>query len=298
VTEPRSGNPLGVPVAALGAVALWGVSFVAVDLALETLQPFGLTAARLLLGGVLLIGLQRLRVRPLLPERGTRLRCAFLGLVLGAHLSIQAYGLLYTSSMHTGWIIGFCPVTVALGAQLFLGRRLSALGWGGVTVATLGVLFVTLDDPGELVHAGFGDGLQLFSCVTWAVYTLAGVSAVEKNGALRVAGWSMLVAGVALVPAAFVTGWSPGRPDLVAVVAVVYLGVGCNAAAFALWYRAQRRHGVHRTGVTLYLEPFVTLVAAVLLLGEPVGWRAAVGGVVMLGGVWLVGRGGRGTREA
>ncbi len=294
----RDDAPSGVPVAALLAVVFWGVSFVAVDLAVERLQPFALVASRMLLGGAALYVLQRLRGRPVWPARDVRGRVVLLGAVLAGHLSIQAYGLLYTSSIHTGWIIGFSPVVIALGAQLFLRRPLSALGWCGVLVATAGVLFVTLEEPGELADATLGDALQLVSCVSWAVYSLAGVRAVARSGAIPVAGASMLVAGLLLVPAAFVTGWTFRPPDLLAVGAVLYLGLLCNAAAFALWYRAQRVHGVHRTGATLYLEPFVTLLAATLLLGERAGPRVLVGGLTMLFGVWLVGRGARRVRRA
>ena len=86
-------------------------------------------------------------------------------LVLALHLSIQAYGLLYTSSVHTGWIIGFSPVVTALGAQLFLRARMRGIGWVGVTIATGGVLAVTMERPLDLVDATFGDLLQLSSCV-------------------------------------------------------------------------------------------------------------------------------------
>jgi len=185
-------------------------------------------------------------------------------------------------------------VTTAIGAQVFLARPLTRLGWLGIAVATAGVVGVTLHDPAGLLDATLGDSLQLLSCITWAIYALAGVRAVEENGALRVAGFSTLVAGALLAPVALGTGWTVAAPDLIGWGTVVYLGLLCNAAAFTLWYRSQRVHGVHRTGATLYFEPFVTLFAATLLLGEEIGARVLVGGLVMLGGVWLVGRGARG----
>jgi len=251
-------------------VSLWGGSFVAVDLALGRFEPFTLTATRLALGALVLAAIQRARRRPLLPRPEDRARCVLLGVTLAAHLSIQAFGLLYTSSVHTGWIIGFTPITTALGAQFVLKRPLHALGWGGVAIATIGVWIVTLEHPAELVNASFGDALQLVTCVTWAVYTLAGARAVEGSGVLRVAASSMAVAS-----------------------AILYLGILCNAVAFVLWYHAQRVHGVHRTAATLYLEPFVTLVVAMALLGERFRPSTALGGVIVLAGVWCVGRGQR-----
>ena len=150
---------------------------------------------------------------------------------------------------------------------------------------------MTLEDPAGLAEAGFGDLLQCVSCVTWTVYTLVGVRAVEREGALRVACVSMLVASAVLAPVAAWRGLWHASPGTLEWGALAYLGLCCNAIAFTLWYRSQRVHGVHRTGATLYLEPFVTLVAAMLVLHEPFGPRAAVGGVVMLLGVWFVGRG-------
>jgi drug/metabolite transporter (DMT)-like permease len=43
-------------------------------------------------------------------------------------------------------------------------------------------------------------------------------------------------------------------------------------------------------GVSLYLEPFVTFAAAVLLLGEPVTAAVVAGGLLILGSVLLVQR--------
>jgi drug/metabolite transporter (DMT)-like permease len=282
-----------VPLSAIAAVVLWGGSFVAVDLALATFSPFGLTALRLALGGAVLLSLQRARGGPLLPPGRDLALTAFLGLTLGAHLSIQAYGLLYTSAIHTGWIVGFMPVTIALGAQLFLRQRLRGLGWFGVLLATSGVLLVTLEEPAGLVDARWGDLLQLSTCLTWTVYSLAGVGVVLRNGSLQVAGVSMAVAALVLAPAALGTGWTVGDVDATAVGSLVYLGLFCNAVAFSLWYRAQKKHGAHRTGVTLYLEPFVTLALAIPILGESAGAEVLVGGVIMLVGVHLVGRGSR-----
>ncbi len=281
------------PYAALVAVALWGGSFIAVDFALNRFTPFELTAMRLALGALVLAAFQRARGQPIVPEREDRARCVLLGVTLAGHLSIQAYGLLYTSSVHTGWIIGFTPVVTALGAQFALGRRLRGVGWIGVTVATLGVWVITLESPADMSEASFGDALQLVTCVSWAVYTLAGVKAVERSGAPRVAGATMAVASALLIVPAFALGARPDVPGATlfgALAAIAYLGVFCNAVAFALWYRAQREYGIHRTSATLYLEPFVTLVAAMVLLGEPFSLQTALGGIVVLFGVYCVGR--------
>jgi drug/metabolite transporter (DMT)-like permease len=75
----------------------WGVSFVATRAALDTFHPLSLIATRLWLGAGLLVLIQKLRGRPIVPERRDLGRCLVLGLVNAVHLGLQAYGLLHTS---------------------------------------------------------------------------------------------------------------------------------------------------------------------------------------------------------
>ena len=50
------------------------------------------------------------------------------------------------------------------------------------------------------------------------------------------------------------------------------------------------RLGVVRANNYIYLQPFITIVAAYLLLGEPVSWMALAGAAFIIGGVVLSGR--------
>jgi drug/metabolite transporter (DMT)-like permease len=56
------------------------------------------------------------------------------------------------------------------------------------------------------------------------------------------------------------------------------------------WYRALERVEASRVAALLYLEPLVTLAAAVVLIAEPVGAVTVAGGALVVGGVALVQR--------
>lgn len=283
------------PLSALFAVTIWGGSFVATKLALgpegaRVFTPFGLVALRFLMGGGVLLAVLVLRGGALLPERADRARVALLGAILGAHIGVQTYGLAFTYATHAAWIVCFSSVVIALGAQLFLGQRLRAIGWLGVAVAVAGVAGVTR--PGEGARAsdvGFGDLLQLTGCFTWAAYTLLGVRPVHGSGALRVTTWTTLVAGLLMLALAGASGFG-ARPGAAEQAALLYLGLLSSAAAFLAWYHAQRKFGSQRTAATLYVEPFVTAVVA-SFAGEPLVLATLIGGVIVLLGVWLVQRG-------
>ena len=126
-------------------------------MALEAVTPFALVAVRLVTGAAMLVALSGLRGGPVLPPKGSRGVCLLLGLIIGAHLLIQAIGLQYTTAINTAWIIGVIPVMIALGSALFLRERLPAVGWLGVAVATGGVLMVTMRTPPDFGRAHLGD---------------------------------------------------------------------------------------------------------------------------------------------
>jgi drug/metabolite transporter (DMT)-like permease len=283
------------PWSALFAVTVWGGSFVVTKHALgpegaRVFTPAALVALRFLMGGGVLLGVLATRRGPVLPERADRGRVALLGLILGAHIGLQTWGLAFTLATHAAWIVCFTSVTIALGAQLFLGQRLRAVGWLGVAVAIAGVWAVTRGGaPGASV--GFGDLLQLAGCFTWASYTLLGAQPVRRSGALRVTTWATLIAGGFLL--LFVLGTGLGsRPGASHLAALLYLGLLSSAAAFLAWYHAQAIYGSQRTAATLYIEPFVTAVVA-SFIDEPLVLTTVLGGIVVLSGVTLVQRGAR-----
>jgi len=287
----------GLPWRGLLAIVVWGASFVATRIALRSLSPFGLVAARLLAGALVLALAAWLRGGRAWPLRRDIPACTLLGILLSGHLVIQAFGLRYTSAINTGWIIGFIPVTIALGTHFIRQQRIRPTGWAGVAVGTGGVLVVTMVAPPDFAHARFGDFLQIVSCFTWTVYTLGGVGPVGRNGALRVTSFAMAVAAIVTTVIAAASGPIAAPVTSETLLAVGFLGVLCSGVAYYLWFAAQRQHGPARAGSLLYLEPFVTLITAAIILHENITPNAVVGGVVVLVGVWLVARGSERPRE-
>ncbi len=286
---PPAGS-FSFPWLGLLAVLFWGASFVAIRIALEAYSPAGLVSLRLVLATVFLGAVSRWKGRALLPEPADRKRCLLLGAILSGHMLLQTHGLVYTSAIHTGWIIGLTPLTIAVGAHVAFGQRLGALGWLGTGLGFLGVLFVSLDALPDFEQARFGDGLQLLSCGTWTLYSLLALRPVRSSGGWRVTTLAMGSAASVLVVVACVGGFTTTPPGLRATAALAFLALACSALAFVLWMVSQERAGAQRTATTLYAEPLFTMLFATLLLEESLGWRVAVGGLAVLVGTGLVAR--------
>lgn len=281
--------------AAFSAVVLWGVSFVATKAALQEVSPVTLIFSRFALGVVFLFILLRLRRQPVVPPRDAWPMLALIGFVgIFVHQMIQAHALTLTTAVRTGWLIGLTPIWSAVLAAVFLGEGFGRRKVLGLVLGAVGTL--VLITRGELsfgvlaLPATRGDLLILASTVNWAIYTILGRDTLKRLGSAQAIAGAMFFGWAMLIPF-FVgaAGWQEYRGlSSSTVTAILFLGVGCSGLGYLLWYAALESIDASQVAAFLYLEPLVTLVAAVALLGEPVAVSTILGGVLVLAGVLVV----------
>ena len=280
---------------ALLAVVFWGVSFVATKAVVRQISPAALVFTRAGLGTLLLMGILALRRRPVLPPRDALPALAAMGFVgVAFHQLLQAHALTLTSAVNTGWLIGLIPLWSAVLSALLLRERFGAGKVAGLLLGFAGaVLVVTRGDlsRGTLaLPATRGDLLILASTVNWALYTVLGHGTIRRLGPTRATAGAMGLGWLMLLPLfAAGAGWSDwARLSAGGWLAVLFLGLACSGLGYLLWYGALERVEASRVAALLYLEPLVTLAAAVALLGESVGATTVAGGLLVVGGVVLV----------
>jgi len=275
----------------LCAVILWGWTFVATKILVAELGPVEILTMRLaiglpFLGGVLLVKrlpvrFARADLRPLLVG----------GAVFTLHFLVQIAGLVTTTASNTGWIISVSPLALAVLSFLFLGERIGWSGVAGIVVATTGILLLV--SRGDVTDLGWlqssGDWLVLASAHTWALYTALTRDLVRRRDPLAVTFGILLVSGaltallfVASADVASVRSLSPRG-----IAALLYLAIPGLALGQWFWQEGVARLGATRSGLYLYLEPLATLALAVPLLGEPFGPVLALGGALVLAGVYV-----------
>jgi drug/metabolite transporter (DMT)-like permease len=274
---------------------MWGVSFVATKAALREVSPIPLIFTRFALGTAVLILILKLRRESLIPPRDTWPMLAVMGFVgIFFHQMIQVHGLTLTTAVRTGWLIGLTPIWSAVLAALFLGEGFGPRKVFGLFLGMAGAILVVT--RGELssqvlaLPATRGDLLILASTVNWAIYTILGRRILMRLGSARAITAAMFIGWAMLIPF-FVAaaGWQEYR-DLssTSVIAILFLGVGCSGLGYLFWYAALERIDASQVAAFLYLEPLVTLLSAVVLLGESVAVSTIVGGVLVLLGVLIV----------
>jgi drug/metabolite transporter (DMT)-like permease len=290
------------PAAAAGwkaflAVVFWGISFVATRAALRELSPLTLVATRAVLGTALLAAITAWRRAPLVPPATYWGALAIMGFVgVFFHQWLQAQALTMTTAVRTGWLIGLIPIWSAILAALFLRERFGPLKLAGLALGFLGAVIVVtrgrLDPRLFALPSTRGDLLVLASTLNWAFYTILSTGTIRRVGSVMATTGSMFFGALFFLPLfLWHRGWTEyAHLTPVGVIAVAFLGLGCSGVAYLLWYAALGATDAGKVSAFLYVEPLVTLAAAVALLGEEVGVATVLGGLVVLAGVALVQR--------
>jgi drug/metabolite transporter (DMT)-like permease len=217
------------------------------------------------------------------------------GAIFTLHLLIQIAGLETTTAINTGWIIAVSPLAIAILSFFLLGERIGWNGVAGIGIATAGILILV--SRGRLTDLRWlrstGDWLVLASAHTWALYTVATRDLARRHDAVAVTFGILLFAGLFAAAVFGVAGDVARVRELSGhgIAALLFLAIPGQALGLWIWQQGVARLGAARAGLYLYLEPLATLTLAVPLLGEPFGPVIALGGGLVLAGVYVGQRG-------
>ena len=297
--ESKSRRLLGA-LAALGAVLIWGFTFVPSKLALAEMGPFTLAVLRFLLALMVILPAIRL-LPPSARVRRVPWRVLALAGLTGVTLyfGFQNVGLALTSAAEAGLIAGAVPALTAAGSALVLHERMTRSRLLGISASVVGVAIVVL--AGNAARGGgslVGDLLIMGAMIAWVFYTLVNksVSGRMPDGVLLA--YTMTLGTLFMLPTIPVelsmVGFGP--VSVGGWLSVLFLGVGGSAAAFYCWNTALHYLDASEASTYINLVPVVTVLSAALMLGERPAPGQLVGGALVMLGVYLAGRNG-GPRE-
>jgi drug/metabolite transporter (DMT)-like permease len=264
---------------------LWGTTFVLIKRALADVSPVLYLAIRFSLAAALLALWFHRRIRLGFghQEYWAGLR---VGAVLMAGYILQTIGLQTTTPSKSAFLTGIYIVLVPFVASLVNSTRLHGWEVAGVLIAGLGMGLLSMQ--GETLTIAKGDLLTIGCAVAFAVHIVllgrwAPLVGFESLSLLQIAG----AAAVAIVAVPLVESpvlhWSP------AVVAAILIGgVLATALAFVLQTWAQQRTSPTRAALIFSLEPVFAWFVSWFFEGEIFSARAALGAVLILGGILVV----------
>lgn len=281
---------------------LWGLSVLATKIALSysseyTMVAYRFLAAFLLMGGLILFRVLKVHYRGKPLWR--------LGLLILTepiiYFTFESFGIRLSTAAESGIILALIPIVTIILSCLFLHERVRARQIFFVILSISGVVFMVVMKGLTVQFHPLGL-ILLFGAVLCGSWTHIMSDKLSVYFTPVEVTFAMVAGGAVFFPLMgvgehWVNGTLPQvfeplfHPEFVA--AVVFLGAACSIGAFLCFNYAIGRLGASRVSSFSNLITLVSVLASVLVLGDPFEYYHAVGVALILIGVWGANRAGR-----
>ena len=272
----------------LALATIWSLSFVFIRVLVPVLGPVWVATSRLALGGAALVAVFVATRRHLDLARNWR-AYLFVGMLNSAlPFLLFAWAAQTLPASYLVILNGTLPLVAALVSAVWLREAPDARTLAGLAAGLLGVVVVSRAGP--LVpdlHFALAVGASLAAV---ACYALGGIWVKRRGGALHpiaVAGWSQLLASLAMLP---IAAAAPIDGPVTATIAVnaLLLAVLCSSVAYVLYYRLIADIGATRAMTVTFLMPALGMLWGGWLLGETVTLPMLTGATLIVTGTAAV----------
>ncbi|MFC5667150.1 EamA family transporter [Kitasatospora misakiensis] len=284
---------LGVWVALAVVYVVWGSTYLAIRIAVETMPSFLSAAARFLTAGLLLAGFVAVRHG----RAGFRVNLRQLGsaALVGVLLLTGGNGLVVLGEMSvpsglTALLVAVVPLwMVLLGAAG--GDRPKRAELAGVLLGLAGL--AVLSAPaigGDIAPAGVV--AIIAATVAWASGSFASKRCTMPANVFASSAYQMLIGGLGNLLIGLARGEERGlhlgEVSTRSWLALAYLVVFGSLVAFTAYAWLLRSAPLTLVGTYAYVNPVVAVLLGWLVLAEPLTGPTLVGGAVVVAGVCLV----------
>ncbi|MDR0278401.1 MAG: drug/metabolite exporter YedA [Paucimonas sp.] len=274
-------------VAFIALYLVWGSTYLAIRIGVESWPPMLMAGTRFIIAGGLMYGFLRWRGVPA-PTWQQWKAAGAIGFLL---LSCGNGGV--TVAEHAGVASGVAALAVAtvplftLLFGLLWGHRNTRLEWAGIFMGLAGIALLNLGS--NLQASPLGAALILFAAASWAFGSVWSKSLPLPQGPMASAA-EMLVGGVVLLAGSFFSGERLTQmPTAAGWGALAYLVVFGSIIAFSAYMYLLKHVRPAAATSYAYVNPAVAVLLGILFAGETIGAEECLAMAVIIGAVVLIG---------
>lgn len=288
--------PLGMrwklATAFLCVYVFWGMTYLAMRVAVEDIPPYLMAGSRFVLAGAVLYAWARGRgdKPPTLEQwRAALVVGAFL--LLGGNASV-AWAEQRVPSGLAALLIGVMPIWMVSLEWLRSGSRPSLQVVGGLLLGAGGVGLLVLPQGGANGIDPLGAAVLILAAASWAWGSVISKSSPLPASPFLATSMEMIAGGLVCLIVAAAWGefraFSPADVSGRAALAWLFLVVFGSLVAFTAYIWLLGNTSIAKAGTYAYVNPIVAVFLGWALLGEPVSLRTVFAAMVILLGVALV----------
>lgn len=285
-------NLIGLPILALCWVSFfWGTTWIASKEGVKHMPALQLAAIRQFIGGFLYICFFLFKKTPW--PRGKQWKTILILSILNFVLSngLSTWGVKYISS-GLGAIIGaIVPLWIVI-ISIFRGERLARLAIIGLIVSFGGVCVVFYDHLNDFLKPDFRFGIfiSIISTLTWAFGSLYTKKKAASFNPYFSLGLQMFLSSILLFAFTGATGTSVPLSSIPAISwwAISYLVVFGSVLTFIAFIYALQHLPAQISSIYAYINPIIAVILGALIFSESLNAAIAIGGGVILSGLYMV----------
>ena len=252
-------------------------------------EPFTLTLVRSLISAAAMGLILLLRGKwPAIRREDYRLVfwLSFLAIPLNQFLFL--FGMRYTIPSNAALLYATTPIVVLVFSHLFLKERLTQRKVIGVALGFTGVAIVIFERGlSASMEYVYGNIIIFIAVLAWALYTVYGRRLIAGYGAIAASSVTLILGTLIFLPVGLVPAMQFPYGQLSAAnwLQIGYLGIVTSVFAYLLWYYALGRIEAGKVALFANLQPLLTTILAVTLLGQSVTMAFLAGGTIAISGV-------------
>lgn len=276
----------------------WGASYAVAKYALGVVPPATLAFIRFIIGGFFLVILPASEHQKKLNRHDWKDLFLIGSLGLAISNALLNLGLQMTTATKTAIAASLEPIFTIFLAALVLKEILQRRTFYATAISIIGAFVLLLDNKSisqlleELTSAGgfMGDILVILSILTAALYSILMKPVALRLGAIRATAYSFFIGAALLSPIVYLelSQLWPISFTRESLLAIMFLGVICNAVSYLLWNMILRHTDAGVMAVTLYAQPVGGVLVGWLWLGESLSLRGLTGAALIFAGIWLL----------
>ena len=288
---------------------LWGSTYFAIRVGVQTLPPLLMAGIRYVAAGLLMFPFALRSGGPQVraadrPRASGWWSAALVGtLLLAGGNGGVSVGERTVPSGLAALLVATVPLWLILIDRILNGTRIGLLAMAGLLAGVIGVGFLAGPFGGGTGHAGAGHGaaggspgtgivIILVASISWASGTIASRRVPLPARPLLATSMQMLAGGVVLLVAAAATGefgrFSPSQVSAASWLALAYLIGPGSIIAFSAYMVAVRRLPTATVATYAYVNPIIAVMLGTAFLGEALTASMLAGGALIVVAVALV----------
>ncbi|MCU1227369.1 MAG: DMT(drug/metabolite transporter) superfamily permease [Acidobacteria bacterium] len=272
---------------------VWGTTYLAIRVAIETIPPLLLTGLRFTIAGLVLWAIGAMRGERLPRQPRIWLHAVIAGVLL---ICIGNFAVVWAEqwvpSGMAALLVATAPFWAAL-IELFRGQEKVGLQRGiGMLIGFVGVaLLVTPRGPDGAwdVHFLLGAAAIQIGCLAWQYGSIHGKHELKSISPLMSSTLQMLAGGIILDVAGLAAGELPRfHVNTRTLFALIYLTIFGSIIAYSAYIYALSKLRATNVSLYAYVNPVVAVILGWMILNEQLTPMSFVAMIVILGGVALV----------